>query len=117
MISLWSFYSYLFLCYLLYFFQAIDSWGFRIDKYLYYSTQFLAVSQSLMRLNGNFVAYTDSILISRKSNIRRLPFRSHISIYKCQIFVRKKSSFNLTILANKTYVVIGQTVKLLWWII
>jgi ATP-binding cassette subfamily B protein len=77
---------------------------------------FLAVSQSLMRLNGNFVAlakyrkyfnlnkenYTHSIV--QDSNILFQFINAKFSLGK-----RAVDHFNLKILANKTYVVIGQT--------
>lgn len=77
---------------------------------------FLAVSQSLMRLNGNFVAlakyrkyfnlnkenYTYSIV--QNSNVLFQFINAKFSLGK-----RAVDHFNLKILANKTYVVIGQT--------
>lgn len=77
---------------------------------------FLAVSQSLMRLNGNFVAlakyrkyfdlnkenYTYSIV--QDSNVLFQFINAKFSLGK-----RAVDHFNLKILANKTYVVIGQT--------
>jgi ATP-binding cassette subfamily B protein len=77
---------------------------------------FLAVSQSLMRLNGNFVAlakyrkyfnlnkenYTHSIV--QDSNVLFQFINAKFSLGK-----RAVDHFNLKILANKTYVVIGQT--------
>ncbi|MDQ2620058.1 ABC transporter ATP-binding protein, partial [Acinetobacter baumannii] len=77
---------------------------------------FLAVSQSLMRLNGNFVAlakyrkyfdlnkenYTYSIV--QDSNVLYQFINAKFSLGK-----RNVDQFNLTISTNKTYVVIGQT--------
>lgn len=77
---------------------------------------FLAVSQSLMRLNGNFVAlakyrkyfdlnkenYTYSIV--QDSNVLYQFINAKFSLGK-----RNVDHFNLTISTNKTYVVIGQT--------
>ncbi|MFV5361935.1 ATP-binding cassette domain-containing protein [Acinetobacter oleivorans] len=77
---------------------------------------FLAVSQSLMRLNGNFVALAK---YRQYFNLKKEQYTSSAIQYSEVLFQfinakfllgkRAVDQFNLTILANKTYVVIGQT--------
>lgn len=77
---------------------------------------FLAVSQSLMRLNGNFVALAK---YRQYFNLKKEQYTSSAIQHSEDLFQfinakfllgkRAVDHFNLTILANKTYVVIGQT--------
>ncbi|MCU4348258.1 ABC transporter ATP-binding protein/permease [Acinetobacter lactucae] len=77
---------------------------------------FLAVSQSLMRLNGNFVALAK---YRQYFNLKKEQYTSSAIQYSELLFQfinakfllgkRAVDHFNLTISANKTYVVIGQT--------
>ncbi|WP_343568861.1 ABC transporter ATP-binding protein [Acinetobacter sp.] len=77
---------------------------------------FLAVSQSLMRLNGNFVAlakYRQYFNLKKEqytsSTIQHSEVIFQFINAKFSLGKRAVDHFNLTILANKTYVVIGQT--------
>ncbi|MCU4503168.1 ABC transporter ATP-binding protein/permease [Acinetobacter sp. WU_MDCI_Abxe161] len=77
---------------------------------------FLAVSQSLMRLNGNFVAlakYRQYFNLNKEQYTYSAVKDSEIlfQFINAQFLLGKRAvdHFNLTILANKTYVVIGQT--------
>ncbi|MDS7943489.1 ABC transporter ATP-binding protein [Acinetobacter sp. V110_1] len=77
---------------------------------------FLAVSQSLMRLNGNFVAlakYRQYFNLKKEqytsSTIKHSEVIFQFINAKFSLGKRAVDHFNLTILANKTYVVIGQT--------
>ncbi|WP_254627277.1 ATP-binding cassette domain-containing protein, partial [Acinetobacter lactucae] len=77
---------------------------------------FLAVSQSLMRLNGNFVALAK---YRQYFNLKKEQYTSSAIQHSEVLFQfinakfllgkRAVDHFNLTISANKTYVVIGQT--------
>lgn len=77
---------------------------------------FLAVSQSLMRLNGNFVAlakYRKYFDLNKENYTHSIVQDSNVLFQfinaKFLLGKRAVDHFNLTILANKTYVVIGQT--------
>lgn len=77
---------------------------------------FLAVSQSLMRLNGNFVAlakYRQYFNLKKENYTHSVVQDSNVLFQfinaKFLLGKRAVDHFNLTILANKTYVVIGQT--------
>ena len=77
---------------------------------------FLAVSQSLMRLNGNFVAlakYRQYFNLNKEQYTYSAVKDSEIlfQFINAQFLLGKRAvdHFNLTISANKTYVVIGQT--------
>lgn len=77
---------------------------------------FLAVSQSLMRLNGNFVAlakYRKYFDLNKENYTHSIVQDSNVlfQFINAKFLLGKRSvdHFNLTILANKTYVVIGQT--------
>ncbi|MGN2484770.1 ATP-binding cassette domain-containing protein [Acinetobacter calcoaceticus] len=77
---------------------------------------FLAVSQSLMRLNGNFVAlakYRKYFDLNKENYTHSIVQNSNVLFQfinaKFLLGKRAVDHFNLTILANKTYVVIGQT--------
>ncbi|RSP95152.1 ABC transporter ATP-binding protein [Acinetobacter baumannii] len=77
---------------------------------------FLAVSQSLMRLNGNFVAlakYRQYFNLNKEQYTYSAVKDSEIlfQFINAQFLLGKRpvDHFNLTISANKTYVVIGQT--------
>lgn len=77
---------------------------------------FLAVSQSLMRLNGNFVAlakYRQYFNLKKEQYTSSAIQHSEVlfQFVNAQFLLGKRAvnHFNLTILANKTYVVIGQT--------
>lgn len=77
---------------------------------------FLAVSQSLMRLNGNFVAlakYRQYFNLNKEQYTYSAIKDSEIlfQFINAQFLLGKRAvdHFNLTISANKTYVVIGQT--------
>ncbi|MFV7501187.1 ATP-binding cassette domain-containing protein [Acinetobacter pittii] len=77
---------------------------------------FLAVSQSLMRLNGNFVAlakYRKYFNLNKENYTHSIVQDSNVLFQfinaKFLLGKRAVDHFNLTILANKTYVVIGST--------
>jgi ATP-binding cassette subfamily B protein len=77
---------------------------------------FLAVSQSLMRLNGNFVAlakYRQYFNLNKEQYTYSAAKDSEIlfQFINAQFLLGKRAidHFNLTISANKTYVIIGQT--------
>lgn len=77
---------------------------------------FLAVSQSLMRLNGNFVAlakYRKYFDLNKENYTHSIVQDSNVLFQfinaKFLLGKRAVDHFNLTILANKAYVVIGQT--------
>lgn len=77
---------------------------------------FLAVSQSLMRLNGNFVAlakYRQYFNLKKEQYTSSAIQHSEVlfQFVNAQFLLGKRAvnHFNLTILVNKTYVVIGQT--------
>ncbi|KYQ78595.1 ABC transporter ATP-binding protein [Acinetobacter lactucae] len=77
---------------------------------------FLAVSQSLMRLNGNFVAlakYRQYFNLKKEQYTSSAIQHSEVLFQfinaKFSLGKRTVDHFNLTISANKTYVVIGQT--------
>ena len=77
---------------------------------------FLAVSQSLMRLNGNFVAlakYRKYFDLNKENYTHSIVQDSNVLFQfinaKFLLGKRAVDHFNLTILANKTYVVIGPT--------
>ncbi|KUM13616.1 ABC transporter ATP-binding protein [Acinetobacter calcoaceticus] len=77
---------------------------------------FLAVSQSLMRLNGNFVAlakYRKYFDLNKENYTYSIVQDSNVLFQfinaKFLLGKRAVDHFNLKILANKTYVVIGQT--------
>lgn len=77
---------------------------------------FLAVSQSLMRLNGNFVAlakYRKYFNLDKENYTHSIVQDSNVLFQfinaKFLLGKRAVDHFNLTILANKTYVVIGPT--------
>ncbi|MDS7934075.1 ABC transporter ATP-binding protein [Acinetobacter sp. V91_7] len=77
---------------------------------------FLAVSQSLMRLNGNFVAlakYRKYFDLNKENYTHSIVQDSNVlfQFINAQFLLGKRAvdHFNLTILTNKTYVVIGPT--------
>ncbi|UGQ26562.1 ATP-binding cassette domain-containing protein [Acinetobacter calcoaceticus] len=77
---------------------------------------FLAVSQSLMRLNGNFVAlakYRKYFDLNKENYTHSVVQDSNVlfQFVNAQFLLGKRAvnHFNLTILTNKTYVVIGPT--------
>ncbi|HEE5793311.1 ABC transporter ATP-binding protein [Acinetobacter baumannii] len=77
---------------------------------------FLAVSQSLMRLNGNFVAlakYRQYFNLNKEqytySTVKDTEILYQFINAKFSLGKRNVDHFNLTISTNKTYVVIGQT--------